>query len=117
MIGNRVRLAVALALGSGLAPLYAAEAQSVPDAPDSLARAGNAIVIALPDTWGYTINQQPVARDELGSQFSAIYGPRPHKVLLISWGATRTRDIALVVHLAKERGITVYRARERAGEL
>lgn len=115
MIGNRVRLAVALA--SCLLPLSIANAQSVPDAPDSLANAGNAIVLALPDSGGYAINHQPVSREALGAEFSAIYGPRPRKVLLIAWGPSRDRDVVPVVDLAKARGITVYRVLSSGGKL
>jgi biopolymer transport protein ExbD len=115
MVGRRVCLAMALALG--LLPVSAAKAQSVPDAPDSLARAGNAIVLTLPDSGGYAINRQPVSQKSLAAEFSAIYGPRPRRVLLISWGASRARDVPPVVDLARERGITIYRIHERGEEL
>lgn len=83
---------------------------SLPLAPDSIARAGNAIVLTLPDTGGYEINHQPVALPEIGQQFRAIYDPRPIKVLLVAWGFRRPMsEVDTVVLLAREQGVTVYR--------
>jgi hypothetical protein len=83
---------------------------SIPLAPDSLAKAGNAIVLLLPDGGGYEINRQAVPLPDLGQQFRAIYDPRPVKVLLVAWGARRPMsEVDTVVLLAREQGVTVYR--------
>lgn len=79
-------------------------------APDSIAKAGNAIVLFLPDGGGYEINHQPVPLPDLGQQFRSIYDPRPVKVLLVAWGARRPlSEVDTVVLLAREQGVTVYR--------
>lgn len=79
-------------------------------APDSIAKAGNAIVLFLPDAGGYEINHQPVPLPDIGQQFRAIYDPRPVKVLLVAWGAKRPMsEVDTVVLLAREQGVTVYR--------
>jgi hypothetical protein len=83
---------------------------SIPLAPDSLAKAGNAIVLMLPDDGGYQINRQTVPLPDLGQQFRSIYDPRPIKVLLVAWGARRPMsEVDTVVLLAREQGVTVYR--------
>ena len=80
-------------------------------APDSIAKAGNAIVLFLPDGGGYEINHQPVPLPDIGQQFRSIYDPRPVKVLLVAWGAKRSMsEVDTVVLLAREQGVTVYRA-------
>ena len=83
---------------------------TLPLAPDSLARAGNAIVLLLPDGGGYEINRQPVPLPDIGQQFRSIYDPRPVKVLLVAWGVKRPMsEVDTVVLLAREQGVTVYR--------
>lgn len=79
-------------------------------APDSITKAGNAIVLFLPDDGGYEINHQPVPLPDIGQQFRSIYDPRPVKVLLVAWGAKRPMsEVDTVVLLAREQGVTVYR--------
>ena len=87
-----------------------AQEDSIPLAPDSLATAGNAIILFLPDAGGYEINRQPVPLPDIGQQFRAIYDPRPIKVLLVGWGSKRPMsEVDTVVLLAREQGVTVYR--------
>jgi hypothetical protein len=79
-------------------------------APDSIAKAGNAIVLFLPDDGGYEINHQAVPLPDIGQQFRSIYDPRPVKVLLVAWGVKRPMsEVDTVVLLAREQGVTVYR--------
>jgi hypothetical protein len=94
----------------GFSPRAWAQDDSIPLAPDSLTRAGNAIVLVLPDAGGYQINHQPFPLPDIGQQFRAIYDPRPVKVLLVAWGPKRPRsEVDTVVLLAREQGVTVYR--------
>lgn len=105
----RSTLAVLTAVALGVSPTAFAQ-DSLSLAPDSLAKAGNAIVLILPDAGGYEINRQPVPLPDIGQQFRAIYDPRPVKVLLVAWGAKRPpSDVDTVVLLAREQGVTVYR--------
>ncbi len=93
----------------GLATPAAAQENDLPLAPDSLARAGNAVVLLLPPAGGYEINHQAVPLPDLGQQFRAIYDNRPIKVLLVAWGAGRPmREVDTVVLLAREQGVTVF---------
>ena len=109
-MSTRTMLAVFAALTLGVSPIAVAQDDSIPLAPDSLAKAGNAIVLLLPDAGGYEINRQPVPLPDIGQQCRAIYDPRPVKVLLVSWGAKRPRsEVDTVVLLAREQGVTVYR--------
>jgi hypothetical protein len=103
-------LVVFAVLTLGVSPIARAQDDSIPLAPDSLVKAGNAIVLLLPDGGGYEINRQPVPLPDIGQQFRAIYDPRPVKVLLVGWGAKRPRsEVDTVVLLAREQGVTVYR--------
>ena len=106
----RQTLVLISALFFGLPALALGQDEEIPAAPDSLAKAGNAIVLILPSGGGYEINHQPVPLPDIGQQFRAIYDPRPIKVLLVAWGADRPRsEVDTVVLLAREQGVTVYR--------
>lgn len=109
-MSTRMVSVVVCALALGVSLTAGAQEDSIPLAPDSLARAGNAIVLLLPDAGGYQINRQPVPLPDIGQQFRSIYDPRPVKVLLVAWGARRPRsEVDTVVLLAREQGVTVYR--------
>lgn len=109
-MSTRIMLAVFGALVLGVSPTASAQEDSIPLAPDSLAKAGNAIVLLLPDAGGYQINRQAIPLPDIGQQFRQIYDPRPVKVLLVAWGARRPRsEVDTVVLLAREQGVTVYR--------
>lgn len=106
----RTTLALASLVTLGVFRSAAAQEDSLPLAPDSLAQAGNAIVLLLPDAGGYEINRQAVPLPDIGQQFRAIYDPRPVKVLLVAWGSKRPMsEVDTVVLLAREQGVTVYR--------
>ena len=105
----RSTLAVFAAVALGASPMAFAQ-DTLELAPDSLAKAGNAIVLFLPDAGGYEINRQSVPLPDIGQQFRSIYDPRPVKVLLVAWGARRPMsEVDTVVLLAREQGVTVYR--------
>lgn len=105
----RSSLAVLLGMALGVSRVASGQ-DSLPLAPDSLARAGNAIVLFLPDNGGYEINRQPVPLPDIGQQFRDIYDPRPVKILLVGWGQKRPMsEVDTVVLLAREQGVTVYR--------
>jgi hypothetical protein len=105
----RSTLAVLSAITLGASRAAFAQ-DTLPLAPDSLARAGNAIVLILPDAGGYEINHQPVPLPDIGQQFRSIYDPRPVKILLVAWGTKRPiSEVDTVVLLAQEQGVTVYR--------
>lgn len=108
-MSTRIVMAVFVSLALGISPTAIAQEDSIPLAPDSLARAGNAIVLVLPDAGGYTINRQTVPLPDIGQQFRAIYDPRPVKVLLVAWGKRPRSEVDTVVLLAREQGVTVYR--------
>ena len=109
-MSTRKTLVVFCALVLGVTLKATAQDDSIPLAPDSLARAGNAILLLLPDAGGYEINRQVVPLPDIGQQFRAIYDPRPVKILLVAWGAKRPRsEVDTVVLLAREQGVTVYR--------
>ena len=106
----RFTLALASLLTLGVFPSAAAQEDSLPLAPDSLAQAANVIILLLPDAGGYEINHQPVPLPDIGQQFRMIYDPRPVKVLLVAWGTKRPMsEVDTVVLLAREQGVTVYR--------
>ena len=106
----RAALALVSILALGVSRSASAQEDSLPLAPDSIVRAGNAIILFLPDAGGYEINRQPVPLPDIGQQFRSIYDPRPVKVLLVGWGSKRPRsEVDTVVLLAREQGVTVYR--------
>jgi hypothetical protein len=101
---------LAMALVALAGSVAAQEVEELPLAPDSILKAGNTIVLSLPATGGYQINHQTVALPDLGQEFRNIYDPRPIKVLIVVWAVGRPlSDVATVVLLAQEQGVTVYR--------
>jgi hypothetical protein len=106
----RIPLALVCFIALGLPPTAFAQEDTIPLAPDSISRAGNVIVLLLPDGGGYQINRQAVPLPDIGQQFRAIYDPRPVKILLVAWGTKRPQsEVDTVVLLAREQGVTVYR--------
>ena len=68
----------------------------------------NQIVLELPDNGGYAINGQPVPKNQLDSQFHAIYDPRPAKLLFVKPGQNRVfQDVIEVMDVARGAGVQV----------
>ena len=106
----RSTLVVLGILALGVSRRASGQEDTLPLAPDSLATAGNAIILILPDGGGYQLNRQPVPLPDIGQQFRTIYDPRTVKVLLVAWGIKRPMsEVDTVVLLAREQGVTVYR--------
>ncbi len=115
---GKLGLALAGLLAFGMIGSLRAQTPDIPIAPDSIAKAHNAIVLTLPAAGGYAINQQPVALEDLGHQFHDIYHPRPSKILVISWDRARpAADVVAVVQLARSEGVTVYRLPFRPNDI
>jgi biopolymer transport protein ExbD len=108
---ERLRVSLLL-LGLLCLPALAAAQEEVEllPAPDSLAGSRTAIMLLLPAAGGYEINRQKVELPDLGQQLRAIYDPRPTRVLLVAWAPVRPwKEVATVVLLAQEQGVTCYR--------
>ena len=60
-----------------------------PDEPVTTKTPPSQIVLELADDGSYTINGQPVPKDQLDTQIHAIYDQRPAKLLFIKAGANR----------------------------
>ncbi len=115
---RRLGFALAGLLAFGMIGSLRAQTPDIPMAPDSIAKAHNTIMLTLPADGGYTINQQPVALEDLGHQFYDIFHPRPAKILVISWDRARpAADVVAVVQLARSEGITVYRLPFRPNDI
>jgi biopolymer transport protein ExbD len=68
----------------------------------------NQIVLEMPDGGGYAINGQPVPKDQLDSQFHAIYDPRPAKLLFVKPGHNRIfQDVVEAMDVARGAGVQV----------
>lgn len=68
----------------------------------------NQIVLELGDDGGYSINQQPVPKDQLDAQLHSIYDPRPAKLLFIKPGQRRIyQDVIEAMDVAKGAGIQI----------
>jgi biopolymer transport protein TolR len=66
------------------------------------------IVLELPDGGGYAINSQPVPKDQLDSQFHAIYDQRPAKLLFIKAGPNRIyQEVIEAMDIARGAGVQV----------
>ncbi|HUL70831.1 MAG TPA: biopolymer transporter ExbD [Gemmatimonadales bacterium] len=70
--------------------------------------ASNQIVLELGDDGGYAINAQPVPKDQLDTQFHAIYDNRPAKLLFIKPGVSRIyQDVIEAMDIARGAGVQV----------
>ncbi len=85
-------------------------------APPAITASPTRIVIALPDSGGFAINNQPVPASDLERQLVAIYGSRPSKILLVSrHPGHRSADLRALIVLARRVGITLYATTARSG--
>ena len=68
----------------------------------------NQIVLEMPDNGSYSINGQPVPKDQLDSQLHAIYDPRPAKLLFVKPGQNRIfQDVIEAMDVARGAGVQV----------
>lgn len=102
-----------------LAPMRLVAQSELIVGPDSLTAAPNRIVLTLPDSGGWLLNNTPLDSAVIDGNLEAIYARRPTKILLLNPGPNRSRaDLEWVAALARRRGITVFlvnRAVERTG--
>jgi len=70
--------------------------------------AANQIVLELGNDGGYSINSQPVPKDQLDTQFHAIYDARPAKLLFVKPGTNRIyQDVIEAMDIARGAGVQV----------
>jgi biopolymer transport protein TolR len=68
----------------------------------------NQIVLEMPDCGGYAINSQPVPRDQLDTQFHAIFDNRPAKLLFIKPGTGRVyQEVVEAMDIARGAGVQI----------
>jgi biopolymer transport protein TolR len=68
----------------------------------------NQIVLEMPDGGGYAINSQPVPRDQLDTQFHAIFDNRPAKLLFIKPGTGRVyQEVVEAMDIARGAGVQI----------
>jgi biopolymer transport protein TolR len=66
------------------------------------------IVLELGNDGGYSINGQPVPKDQLDAQIHAIYDQRPAKLLFIKAGANRIyQDVIEAMDVARGAGVQI----------
>jgi biopolymer transport protein TolR len=66
------------------------------------------IVLELADNGEYSINGQPVPKDQLDTQIHAIYDQRPAKLLFIKAGPNRIyQDIVEAMDVARGAGVQI----------
>jgi biopolymer transport protein ExbD len=88
-----------MALDVQVPPLEQARSSTAPS---------NQIVLELTDDGGYAINSQPVPKDQLETQFHAIYDSRPAKLLFIKPGPNRLyQDVIEAMDVARGSGVQV----------
>jgi biopolymer transport protein ExbD len=76
-----------------------------PDTPQTNQTPPNQIVLELGDNGSFTINGQPVPKDQLDTQIHAIYDQRPAKLLFIKAGPNRLyQDVVEAMDVARGAG-------------
>ena len=66
------------------------------------------IVLELADNGSYTINGQPVPKNQLDTQIHAIFDPRPAKLLFIKAGENRLyQDVVEAMDVARGAGVQI----------
>jgi biopolymer transport protein ExbD len=79
-----------------------------PETSTKSTAASNQIVLELKDDGSYNINAQPVPKDQLDTQFHAIYDQRPAKLLFIKPGTNRLyQDVIEAMDIARGAGVQV----------
>jgi biopolymer transport protein ExbD len=88
-----------------------------PDTPQTTKAPPSQIVLELPDGAGYSINGQPVPRDQLDTQIHAIYDQRPAKLLFIKAGPNRLyQDVIEAMDVARGAGVQIIGFTPREAE-
>ena len=111
-IGSTLRwLALLLVVTSGAATRAPAQDPTLPPAPRDITASHRSILLILPDSGGFAINNQPIAVKELESQLMAIFDKRPTRALLVSYQpGSRSADLRMVMAIAHRLGIRLYAA-------
>jgi biopolymer transport protein ExbD len=79
-----------------------------PDETKTTQTPPNQIVLELADDGSYTINGQPVPKDQLDTQIHAIYDQRPAKLLFIKAGPNRLyQDVVEAMDVARGAGVQI----------
>src|SRR3954471_20042803 len=79
-----------------------------PDTPQTTKTPPSQIVLELADDGGYSINGQPVPKDQLDTQIHAIYDQRPAKLLFIKAGPNRIyQDVVEAMDVARGAGVQI----------
>jgi biopolymer transport protein TolR len=88
-----------------------------PDTPQTTKAPPSQIVLELADGGGYSINGQPVPRDQLDTQIHAIYDQRPAKLLFIKAGQNRLyQDVIDAMDVARGAGVQIIGFTPREAE-
>ena len=79
-----------------------------PDTPTVNKNPPSQIVLELADNGSYSINGQPVPKDQLDTQIHAIYDQRPAKLLFIKAGPNRIyQDVVEAMDVARGAGVQI----------
>ena len=79
-----------------------------PNSTTQSTAASNQIVLELTDNGGYSINSQPVPKDQLGTQIHAVFDNRPAKLLFIKAAPNRIyQDVIDAMDVARGAGVQI----------
>jgi biopolymer transport protein ExbD len=68
----------------------------------------NQIVLEMPDDGSYSINSQPVPKDQLDTQLHAVFDSRPAKLLFIKPGLNRKyQEVIAAMDVARGAGVQI----------
>ena len=79
-----------------------------PNSTTQSTAASNQIVLELTDNGGYSINSQPVPKDQLDTQIHAVFDNRPAKLLFIKAAPNRIyQDVIDAMDVARGAGVQI----------
>jgi biopolymer transport protein TolR len=79
-----------------------------PNSTTQSTAASNQIVLELTDNGGYSINSQPVPKDQLDTQIHAVFDNRPAKLLFIKAAPSRIyQDVIDAMDVARGAGVQI----------
>ncbi len=94
----------------------ALDVQVPPDQTAASTAPSTQIVLDLPDDGSYTINSQPVPKDQLSAQIHTIFDNRPAKLLFVKAGENRKyQDVIDAMDVARGSGVQVIGFTPKAG--